>query len=104
RIAGRVRLDQVGKIVLKIAQHGGGRIVGIGDKTEIHDFLGFFVTNEFGERGRMGGFVKEMPSKFGRRKSCSRFVHVFVVALEISSYKVWLPCGRKFSSPVQLFR
>src|ERR1700730_3099217 len=96
RIARRIGLDQVGKIVLKIAQHRGGGVVRIGDKTEIHDFLGFFVADELCEGGRMGSFVKEMASKFSWRKSCSRLVHDLFVALYISAYKLWLFCGREF--------
>ena len=49
-IARRIGFDQIGEIVLKVAQHRGGRIVGIGDKTEIDNLLGLFIADKFGER------------------------------------------------------
>ena len=81
RIARRIGLDQIRKIFLEIAQHSRRGVIGIGNETEIDNFLRFFVSDELGKRGRMRGFVEKMPSKLSRRKSCGRLVHVLFVAL-----------------------
>ncbi len=80
-VAGRVGLDQVGKILLQIAQHRGGRVIRIGDEAEIDDVLGVFVAHQFGERRRVRGFVEKVPAKLGSGESCGCLVHTLFVAL-----------------------
>ena len=67
RVARRIGLDQVRKIVLQILEHLRRGIVRVGDETEIDDVFGLFVAHQVRQRRRMRRLVKEMPPQLGRR-------------------------------------
>ena len=40
-----VRLDEIGELLLQIAHHRGGWVIGTGDETEINDFIRLFISH-----------------------------------------------------------
>jgi len=60
QLAGRIRLDEKRQVLGQILEHGGRRVLGIGDVAEVDDALGFLVSHHLHERRGVGRLVEKM--------------------------------------------